>query len=199
MTDTARNLRLEAANDRDSCRRQLADNRRAARELFAECSEIQLRWRPGPEAWSIAECLLHLIQTGRAYLPSFDRAIEEGRRRGRTGEGPYRHPWLSRWAVSMLEPPARQRFKAPAIFAPQPFSGSPAAILDEFDALGAAFVERLDASRGLDLGWLRVASPAMPLFRFSLGMAFALMAAHERRHLVQARAVTAAPGFPGRP
>lgn len=198
MSDPARELRLAAASDREACRAQLADNRRATRELFGECSDAQLLWRPAPDAWSIAECLLHLSRTGRAYLPSIDRAIEEGRLRGRTAGGPYRHSWFSRWAVSLLEPPVKSRFKAPAIFAPPQPSGPPAAILDEFEALGAAFGERLDASRGLDLGRLRVASPAMPLFRISLGMAFALMATHERRHLHQARAVAQTSGFPGR-
>ena len=198
MSDPALDLRLAAANDREACRAQLADNRRAARELFRERSEAQLLWRSAPDAWSIAECLLHLNRTGRAYLPSLDRTIEEGRHRGKTGDGPYRHSWFSRWAVSLLEPPVKTRFKAPALFAPPVPSGPPEAILDDFDALGAAFGERLDASRGLDLGRLRAASPAMPLFRISLGMAFALMATHERRHLHQARAVAGMSGFPGR-
>lgn len=198
-TLAARDLRLEAANDREACRAQLAANRQAARDLFEGRTEAQLLWRPAPDAWSIAECLLHLIQTGCVYLASIDRALEDGRRRGTTGDGPYRHSWFSRWFVASLEPPVKRRSKAPRIFLPPPPNGPTSAILADFEALGAAVGARLDASRGLDLGAIRVVSPVTPLLRISLGMAFALIATHERRHLDQARRVASAPDFPAAP
>lgn len=195
-TGSVRDLRLEAADDRDACRAQLAANREAARALFQGRTDAQLRWRPAPEAWSIVECLLHLNQTGRVYLAPIDRALTAGRRRGRTGDGPYRHSWFSRWFVGSLEPPVRRRFKAPRIFAPPPPTDPATAVLADFEALGAAIGDRLDASRGLDLGRIAVISPVTPLLRVSLGMAFALFATHERRHLDQARRVASAPDFP---
>lgn len=197
MTDGMRDARLDAANDREACRAQLAQNREAARALFQGLSDAQLLWRPAPGAWSIAECFLHLNQTARVYLVPIDRALENGRRRGTAGDAPYRHPWFSRWFVSTLEPPARMKFKAPRIFVPPPPGESTRAILSDFEAAGASIGERLDASRGLDLGRVRVVSPVTPLIRVSLGMVFAMLPTHERRHLDQARRVAAAPDFPG--
>ena len=182
----APSLSLEAANDREAARAQIAENRAAARALFAGLDGARLLRRPAPRAWSVAECLLHLNRSGTIYLASIDRGIAEGRNRGLESDGPYRHPWFSRWFIASLEP-GRGRYPAPRIFVPPEPSGPPSEILAGFEALGRAVDERIDASRGLDLGRVRVVSPVSPLVRISLGMAFALLTTHERRHLDQAR------------
>jgi len=171
-------------------------NRETARALYEGRSDAQLLWRPEPGAWSITECLLHLNQSGRIYLGSLDQAIEEGTRRGRTGAGPYRHPWFSRWFVASLDAPAKHRMKAPRIFLPPAPTDPPRETLREFEELGEAIARRLDASTGLDLGRVRVVSPVTSLVRLSLGMGFAMLAAHERRHLDQAWRLAAHPDFP---
>ena len=51
-------------------------------------------------------------------------------------------------------------------------------------------------SRVDDLSKARVQSPASRWIRLDLGAGFALMAAHERRHLWQARRLTERPDFP---
>ena len=58
------------------------------------------------------------------------------------------------------------------------------------------FVDRLRQANGVDLAKARVRSPASMWIRITLGSAFALMAAHERRHLWQARQLMARPDFP---
>ena len=189
-------LALEAAGNLEACRAQLEDNRRDARALVEGRTTVQLLWRPRPNAWSVAECLLHLTTSARSYLGAIDRAITLGRRRGFLAEGPYHHPWFSRWFVDSMEPPPKRKFSAPRMFLPPPPPEDARAALDDFEAVGLEIGERLDAAAGLDLGRVRVVSPATPLVRLSLGMAFALLPAHERRHLYQARAVVAAPDFP---
>jgi hypothetical protein len=189
-------LVLRAANDLTACREQIDANRSAARELSARHSEAQLFWKPGARTWSIAECFLHMAATARLYLGAIDTAIEEARSRGLTGMPPFHHPWTSRWFVRTFEPPPGIRFPAPKPFRP-PEAGPPfEPILGAFLALGPEIGARLDAARGLDLGRARVVSPVVPLFRLSLGMAFSLLAVHERRHLYQATEVTRRPDFP---
>jgi hypothetical protein len=58
------------------------------------------------------------------------------------------------------------------------------------------FVDRLRQANGLDLARAKVRSPTYAWLRFSLGSGFALMLAHERRHLWQARNVVNHPLFP---
>jgi len=94
-----------AADDVDACRAQLAANRSEARALVSGRSDAQLLWRRRPESWSVAECLDHLVLSGRSYLAPIDRALAERGGRDRTGVPPFRHPWFSRWFVSTFEPP----------------------------------------------------------------------------------------------
>jgi hypothetical protein len=49
---------------------------------------------------------------------------------------------------------------------------------------------------GIDLVRAKAKSPILPLFTWSLGAMFAIMLAHERRHIWQAREVRNAAGFP---
>ena len=55
-----------------------------------------------------------------------------------------------------------------------------------FHAYQVQYIDRLRQSSGLDLARARVSSPAVNWLRIPLGSSFAVMAAHERRHLWQA-------------
>ena len=94
-----------------------------------------------------------------------------------------------------MEPPARFKVTAPATFLPAA-GRSRHEIMAAFRAYQVQFVDRLRQANGLDLARARVTSPANRWIRIPLGSAFALMTAHERRHLRQARNVTSIPGFP---
>ena len=59
-----------------------------------------------------------------------------------------------------------------------------------FKAYQVQFVDRLRQANGLNLARAKVSAPTLRWLRFSLGSGFALMLAHERRHLWQARRVT---------
>jgi len=178
-----------------------------AESLTADLSPVQLRWRPSPERWSIAECLEHLVLTGEAYLDAIDAAVEEGRRSGRVGGGSYRRSLVGRWLMRLLEPPPGVKVPAPPMIRPQDpeaesagapggASGSEGDPLSAFLALRPRFAERLAAADGLDLARVRLSSPFFALIRFDLGSAFRLVTAHERRHLWQARRVREAEDFP---
>lgn len=178
------------------CREGFRANRERARALASGLASSRMLWKPGEGVWSIAECLLHLNITGRLYLAPIDRSIEDARRLGLTGEGPFRHGWLGNWFVRAVGPDVRARFPAPRIFRPPPPSGDTETILKEFERLGRDLEQRLLGARGLHLARARVASPVMPLVRVSLGQAFAVVEAHERRHLAQAERVRASAAFP---
>jgi hypothetical protein len=63
-------------------------------------------------------------------------------------------------------------------------------------ALRGRLAQRLGDAKGLDFGRVKVRSPFVPLLRVDLESAFLVVAAHERRHLWQARRVTEEEGFP---
>jgi hypothetical protein len=97
--------------------------------------------------------------------------------------------------VRMLEPPPRLRMKAPVPFQP-PAARARREIMAAFRAYQVQYVDRLRQANGLDLARARVRSAAASWIYMPLGAGFAVMTAHERRHLWQARSVTETRGFP---
>ena len=155
----------------------------------------RFNWRPPTGSWSIAQCLEHLNVTARVYLPRLDEGIADGIRRGLYGEGPFSYNWIGRLLVSWNEPPPRFRAKSPAMFLPAAHRRRQD-VLAAFRAYQKQYIDRLRQASGLDLAKARVRSPAAAWIRMPLGSGFALMIAHERRHLWQARQVLARKDFP---
>jgi DinB family protein len=187
---------LALAPELDEFRRQFEQLANDADALVAPLTDAQFTWNPRPNAWSVAECIDHLNVTARMYLPVLDEGIANAIRQGQYGEGPYAYWWLARMFVRMLEPPPRWfRTKTPAAFRP-PAGRTRHEIMAAFRAYQVQYIDRLRQANGLDLAGARARSPVASWMVFPLGCGFAAMAAHERRHLWQAREVTQAPGFP---
>jgi hypothetical protein len=186
---------LALAPELDVLRRQFEQLANDADALVAPLSDPQFTWQPQPNAWSVAQCIDHLNTTARMYLPVLDEGIANAIRQGQYGEGPYAYPWFARMFVRWLEPPPRFRSRAPAGFRPPP-GRTRQEIMSAFRAYQVQYVDRLRQANGLDLSRARARSPVVSWLVFPLGSAFASMAAHERRHLWQARQVIETPGFP---
>lgn len=169
-------------------RQQFEEVKVQARELTAGLNEERFNWRPGPHQWSIEECLAHLTIVGQWEVGAIERAIEEGRARGLTGSGPFRYGPLDRFIVRMTEPPVRRKLRSPRRFLP--LDGQPVtAIVPTFLHLQSQFLRLIERAAGLDLARVKVATPISRFYKMSLGMMFAQAAAHERRHMAQARRV----------
>jgi hypothetical protein len=160
--------------------------------VCAGLSESQFNWRPGEGRWSIAECIVHLNKSVAATLPAFDRAIAEGRAKGRLAksDAPSRYGWFSRWMIGSMEPPPKRRMKTFPIFAvPVGGTHSMTTVLPEFVAVRDQLAERVRRAEGLDLQGNRTVSPVTRLLRMPLGAYLRFVVAHDRRHLWQARQV----------
>jgi len=173
---------------------QIEDVRGQLQKLMFGVDEAAFLWRPGPRRWSISECLVHLNMTAALYAPAIDQAIAAGQSTPAEEELPLRG-FLGSWMLNALEPPVTRRFKAPGAFAPDEPKPLDEVVL-EFLRRQDEVQQRLVAARDLDLWRTKVKSPAVPLLKFSLGETFAIIAAHERRHLAQAEEVKNAPDFP---
>lgn len=163
--------------------------------LTTPLGDAQFTWQPAPDAWSLAQCFEHLNIAARLYLPQLDEGVADAIRRGLYAEGPFTYNWIGRLMARLMEPPPRFRYRTPKSFQPSS-ARSRHEIMAGFRAYQVQYIDRLRQASGLDLARARVASPVSPWIRMPLGSAFALIAAHERRHLWQARQVVAAPGFP---
>lgn len=167
--------------------RQLEEIRARADALVAPLSADEFN-RPGSGGgWSVGQCLDHLNVTCRQYLEAIPAAIERGRERGLAGPGPVRRGLLGKPFIRLLEPPVRTRFKAPKTFRPRAGERlDKDAVLAEFHEQRRRLEQCFEQSADLDLWRIKLASPALPLLRFSLGEAYQIVLAHDRRHLWQA-------------
>jgi hypothetical protein len=163
--------------------------------LVASLRDDQFSWQPAPNVWSIAECLDHLNAAARAYLPKLDEGIADALRRSAHADGPFRHSWAGRLLLRTAEPPSRLRVRSPLVFQPAP-GGSREDVVTTLRAYQSEYIDRLRQANGLDLARARVTLPVSKWLRLSLGTLFAVIAAHERRHVCQARRIIAMPCFP---
>jgi hypothetical protein len=171
---------------------QIADE---ADTLAGTLSDDRFNWHPPSGGWSVAQCIEHLNVTARLYLPNLDEGIADAIRRGLYGEGPFRYGWLGRKMVQSQEPTSKRKYKAAKAFMPPPARPRQESMA-AFRAYQMQFIDRLRQANGLDLSRARVRSPVISWLKLQLGSGFALVVAHERRHLLQARNVINDPAFP---
>ena len=179
---------------RDYCE-QMANVKEDAQELTAALSDDQFNWRPAPGHWSISECLTHLVSVDRRSVEVLAPEIERARQAGVVASGPFRYGFFSRKFVANVEPPVRFRVKAPKEYLPAP-DQSKEKVVAEFQSTCDRVIELIRAANGLDLARLKVPVPFSKFVKFSLGQRFALLTAHDRRHLWQAWQVRRHKNFP---
>jgi hypothetical protein len=184
------------APDIEHLRQQFEQIATDGHALVDPLTDEQFTWRPEPGTWSIADCLDHLNTTAREYLPVLDDSIADAIRRGLYGQGPFRWSWFGRLLLLNAEPPVRLRLPASPGLQPPRDPRARGHIMAAFRGYQVQYVDRLRQANGLHLGRARVRAPISHWITLQLGCGFALMAAHERRHLWQARQVMARPGFP---
>jgi hypothetical protein len=177
-----------AVSELELYRRQFEQIQQQARELTAGLDETRFNWRPSPQHWSIEECLAHLTMVGQWEIRAIEEAIDQALARGLTGQGPFQYGAIDRFLVDQTEPPVRSPLPAPRHFVP--LHGQPlTAVMPTFLHVQSQLILQLARAEGLDLGRVKVATPIMRFLKMSLGMMFAQIAAHERRHLRQAARV----------
>ena len=165
-------------------------NAQAARTLVGGLSEEDGRWRPAPDAWSVAECLDHLAVANRVYLEAMREPARRARAAGRMRRAPALPGFLGRLFVNSLEPPAKSRTKrkAPGKIRPRESPGLRDAV-DAFIASQEPVRAFLREYANIDLVGVRFRNPFIGLIHFSLATGLHVIAAHERRHLWQATQV----------
>lgn len=190
-TNSADSSARSPVADLDECRALFTTAREDVRELVSGLSEEDFNWRPTENEWSVGECLDHLCVIGGALIPLIDAGIEKARTNGWKSDGPYRYGPLGNWFVRVTGPtgtPPRRKFKAPKMYTPSS-NHSITRLVDSFVPLQDKFIERIENAKGLDIGKVKVSSPALWLMRLSLGQWFALLAGHQLRHFQQAQSV----------
>jgi hypothetical protein len=175
----------DADSQIDSLLLELRETRARAEAISNGRTPAELLRRPAEKRWSAAECVEHLNITNRAYLPHLSEAIRTLRRKNLVSRGGFRLDWNARLLKYWLEPPSRLRLPTGAAFQPVSVQ-DPAAVLTAFQSIGQKLEQELASGRGLALDAGRIRSPFAESMQYNVYSAFAIIAAHNRRHLWQA-------------
>ena len=161
--------------------KQVHDVSREVETLLHGRTQPELSARPRPGSWCVAECLDHLTQTTRVFLPTLAAAIAAApqlnkNRRLRTGLVP-------RLLIWNLRPPYRIRLKVLPHLAPK--NPDPTTACAQFAASQAALLETLQAASGLAIDSVTIKSPVYARVNYNTYGAFRMLVAHQKRHVWQ--------------
>ncbi len=180
--------------------RNVAEHYRMIRDeagaLVTGLTDTQFNWRPTPEKWSIAQCLDHLNVLGYLLLPRLEESINRVRALGRRTDGPVSYGWMGRWFIKSNAPVPVKKLKTPHAYDPSSTWGAVDEVLPRFNELQNRLIHLAEDAQHYDVRRIKIASPVSSLIRLNIPTWLVATAAHEQRHLLQARAVREAPGFP---
>lgn len=160
---------------------------REVTSLIGALDRETLNRRPGEGAWSAGECVDHLNETARLYLPELADTIERAREKGLLATpGSGERTLIGRIVVWGTEPPPRIRTRTFAAIEPER-EHDPADLAEAFEALHEELIVRINEAADLDWKKVRLRSVLDRRLKLSLGDWFHFLAAHGRRHLWQAR------------
>lgn len=168
-----------------------------ARHSFGRLDDRQFNWREADTSWSVAQCVEHLVTMNRLMSGAMNDALEGKGRRAIAQRLPLVPAMFGRMLVRSQSPVSTRRFKAPP-------SGVPTAsaidrrMLDEFVDANRQMSARLQTLDERELARVIMVSPFMSFVAYSVLDGWRLIAAHNWRHVEQARRVTRLPDFPER-
>ena len=161
---------------------------------FGRLTPAQLNWKPSAERWSVAQCFDHLLTSNKGYLPIIDNVLA-GQKRTFWQSVPVLPGVWGRLLIKSLDPVKGRKLKAPKSFQPAQ-SDISNEVIDDFVALQATIVEKMKATKHLDLEKIIINSPVTSVVTYSLMDAYRVIVVHEARHFQQAKRVTEESGFP---
>jgi len=153
----------------------------SAERLVEGRNSADLNVRLEPNSWSVAQCLDHLAQTTRAFLPAISESVANAPRL--LGSRPLRTGLLARLFIRNLQPPYRIRIKVLPQLTPKN---------EDFDLAWPGFVESQSqlsdavlSAAGFAIDTVKIKSPVYARVTYNVYGAFRMLLAHERRHLWQ--------------
>jgi len=165
-----------------------------AAELVNGLTPEQLNWHPGPNAWSIGQCLEHLCITNEVYLPAISSSLAGKPLSAAEDIVPGR---FTRWFINSYIEPSAQSKRANAPTKIVPGARVDPSVLDRFLRSNQAARELVRHASSYDVNRIRFRNPFIPVIRFTVGAGLEIVSRHQRRHLVQAQRAKRSSDFPG--
>lgn len=159
---------------------------KAEAQAFAELNKEDLATRPGPEQWSVLECIEHLNIADEHYISEFEAKLEKATP---SEKEVFKPGWIGNYFVKSMKPREDGTIPSPMKtlrkFVPE--------VNVQFDTLSKfiedqdTLLQLLEQSKTLDLNKIKITSAIGAIVTFKLGDAFRFLIAHNQRHILQAQ------------
>lgn len=153
--------------------------------VYVPLPEERLNRKPGPEAWSVLECLEHLNLYGDFYLPEIEKAL-----RGAEGKPDpvFRSGWLGNYFARSMQP-KNGKINKMKTFADKNPAGSRLTkeVLARFIDRQQQMLILLRQAGTADLTRIKTAVSISKWIRLRLGDTLRFTVYHNERHLAQAQ------------
>lgn len=156
--------------------------------FLSKVKESEFNKRPADNGWSIAECIDHLIVTGVDYCDTYEKGLKKLEEKNLRYSGQMKFSWIGTKFIGNVEPPVKKKFKSPGKWVPDS-NINKAKATEAYLQLQDRWMELVERSAPWDLTKIKLPSPAVSWIKFSAFVILEVNAAHQRRHLEQAKNV----------
>ena len=163
-------------------------------KIFSSLSEKQLNWKPGPDSWSVGECISHLIKSNALYLSKIESILTSN-----SSDSPkdfsYKQSFVGKMIAKGVDPANVRKSKTFKVFLPDA-SDIQKSIIVDYATSSNKFIGLADKLRHLDLTKIKLSSPVNKILRMNLGDPLIIIPKHDERHLNQAERLMSQKEFP---
>ena len=152
---------------------------------FAPLEPTLLNFKPGPDSWSILECLEHLNRYSRYYNARLTRALASPATRPAQE---FNYSWLGRKSIEAVRPENRKPQKTLGRMNPN-HSQLTKVTVEEFLQHQTELLALLIQAQAAELNRKAIPVEFFRLLRLSLGDTLEFVVAHQERHVQQAERV----------
>lgn len=163
------------------------------RSLFGHLSAEQLNWKPAADAWSIGQCIDHLIKTSEIYSEDF-RAVADGTRKTKWWESASPLSGFFGRFLTKYMSKDEKKVKTTQRFVPP--SDVSSDVVEQFTESQAQLLSTIERTANVDWDKTFLTSSFQGFVTYSLADAYNIVAEHQRRHIRQAKRVMESAGFP---
>ena len=155
---------------------------------FGDLPSDKLNFKANSSFWSIAQCIDHLIIVNATFFPVIDRVCQGINYTPWTGKVGFMTRFFGNLILESVLPETRRKMKTRPLWEPsQSTIGNDILLL--FERSQRELKLKIQAcSMFLDQGTV-ISSPANRMIVYKLETGFDIIAAHEKRHLAQARVI----------
>jgi hypothetical protein len=167
---------------------EFREMKKQAGDFLAKISVAEFNKRPANNGWSAAECIDHLIVTGFDYCDLFEEGLKKLEAKNIRYRGEMKHGFFGGRFAASVEPPVKRKFKSPQKWRPDSKINKTKAT-EAYPQLQDRWIELINKSEGWNITKVMLPSPAVNWIKFSAFDTLFINAAHQRRHLWQAKNV----------